>query len=345
MNIKMYISKRISRILDAVEIPTSLVDNRGKLIDKMVSLWYKWKRSVSRDTKALVSDFKKAAKEKKDPGKVLTSKADKLYKSIRTTCLAYDKLINKLMSGTPTSAEMSKVGLTGKVIPIPRGIRGDSLWDALRSKLPSEDFGGFELDGISSEVERMLAPYYDVKTKTLKQPVGVATSESKTNTKAISSPAPEKPKTNTIFPGSSISSSKSSNAAQEDKIIKRLKEIRSRIKVLDDYASYIYFTKLNSLKSVGTWSDKELSEIKNKANKVIDEVSALIDEARNLWPKALNTDESWRLYQSISHDGEDESISPYKLSLKSIHAIDREFWARKHANELFNTFNIFPPHN
>lgn len=130
----------------------------------------------------------------------------------------------------------------------------------------------------------------------------------------------------------------------EDKTIKRLKEIRSRIKELADEAKYIYFTKLNSLRSVG-WPDKVLSEIKNKANKIMDEVHALIDEARRLWPKALNTDDSWSLYNRISHDGEDESISPYKLSLKSIHAIDREFWARKHANELFNAFNIFPPHN
>ena len=342
MLVGRYVHKMVFRILDAEDPSPELVASRNAIIEKLQKAWIKASKGFEKEWKSYAAEFKKAQKAKKEPLKSLLSKVNKLVKTISAYCKNCAKFYQKLISGNPTKAEQQKVGVVGKIAEIPKGVDKNKLSRMVKA-IPV-DFV-VEETKLLSALKKELDPYYDVQTQTLKQPVGVAMPKPETKPEAIFSPSPEKPKTNTILSESSTSSSKSPNAAQEDKIIKRLKEIYSRIKELDNETSYIYFTKLNSLRSVGAWSDKELSELKNKANKIIDEVYALIDEARRLWPKALNTDDSWRLYQNISHDGEDESISPYKLSLKSIHAIDREFWVRKHANELFNTFNIFPPHN
>lgn len=180
MNLKRYIQFRVRRIIDAAEVPADLVSNREKLLDKMLTLWYKWKKSVERETKALVSDFKKTEKSKKEPPRTLLSKADKLYKSIQPVCLAYAKVNQKLQSGNPTSSEMSKIGLSGKVVPIPRGVKGDDLLRSInRNKIPAEDFGGFETSGMQQGIASVLAPYYNVATKTLSTKLAAASEEEK----------------------------------------------------------------------------------------------------------------------------------------------------------------------
>lgn len=180
MNLKRYIRFRVRRIIDAAEVPADLVSNREMLLDKMLKLWYKWKKSVERETKALVADFKKTEKAKKVPPKTLLSKADKLYKSIHPVCLAYAKVNQKLQSGNPTSAEMSKIGLSGKVVPIPRGVKGDNLLRSInRNKIPAEDFDGFEISGMKQELESALAPYYNVATKTLSTKLAAESEEEK----------------------------------------------------------------------------------------------------------------------------------------------------------------------
>lgn len=180
MNLKRYIQFRVRRIIDAAEVPADLVSNREKLLDKMLTLWYKWKKSVERETKALVADFKKTEKAKKAPPKTLLSKADKLYKSIQPVCLAYAKVNQKLQSGNPTSAEMSKIGLSGKVVPIPRGVKGDDLLRSInRNKIPAEDFDGFEISGMQQGIASVFAPYYNVATKTLSTKLAAASEEEK----------------------------------------------------------------------------------------------------------------------------------------------------------------------